>query len=392
MYYASHVAAAQQLLSAYSGEMPLHLYLKSYFSRHKKHGSRDRKLITALCYNYFRLGHALKDITVEERILFAFFICQYAPSAFLQQVKPEWNTIIEKPLLEKLAITNRQAEVDIIFPFSHELSEGIDDKKFATSFLYQPKLFMRIRPHYREIVLSKLRAGNLQFDMISEDCLSLPNSSKIEASIDLDREAVVQDYHSQRTGELLKWIRENGRAVTRVWDCCAASGGKSIMAYDILHGIQLTASDKRGSILQNLQRRFQKAGIQNYTSFVADLSGKQVASGALSATAFDLIIADVPCTGSGTWARTPEQLYYFDPREIERYSNLQKQIVGNAIHHLTPDGYLLYITCSVFKKENEEVAAYIQQKLKMELVRIEVLKGYEMQADSMFAVLFKRSK
>ena len=58
-----------------------------------------------------------------------------------------------------------------------------------------------------------------------------------------------------------------------VWDCCAASGGKSILLTDILkQKIELTVSDIRETILKNLHQRFKSAGIINYESFVTDLS------------------------------------------------------------------------------------------------------------------------
>ena len=76
---------------------------------------------------------------------------------------------------------------------------------------------------------------------------------RIDDIVDLDREAVVQDLNSQRVGELLSGYPANPGGRIRVWDCCAASGGKSIMAKDILRNIDLTVSDVRESILVNLQ-------------------------------------------------------------------------------------------------------------------------------------------
>jgi 16S rRNA (cytosine967-C5)-methyltransferase len=150
----------------------------------------------------------------------------------------------------------------------------------------------------------------------------------------------------------------------------------------------------RESILFNLKKRFEKAGIKKYKSFVADLTGNQskgTPSGDLTTGNYDLIIADVPCTGSGTWGRTPEQLFYFDNKKIDAYASIQKKIAGNTIRHLSKDGYLLYITCSVFKKENEENVRYLREKFNLGLVRQEILKGYDKKADTLFAALLKHS-
>ena len=106
---------------------------------------------------------------------------------------------------------------------------------------------------------------------------------------------------------------------------------------------------------------------------------------------FDIIIADVPCTGSGTWARTPEQLHFFKNNEIEKYALLQRRIVGNALPHLKTNGHLLYITCSVFKKESEENVSFFKEKYNLNLIKSEYLKGYEMQADTLFVALFTKS-
>jgi 16S rRNA (cytosine967-C5)-methyltransferase len=105
---------------------------------------------------------------------------------------------------------------------------------------------------------------------------------------------------------------------------------------------------------------------------------------------FDLIIADVPCSGSGTWGRTPEQLSFFQSSSIETYSALQKKIVSNTITQLKPNGYFLYITCSVLKKENEVNVEWMQEELKLQLVKQEVIKGYRYKADTMFAALLAK--
>ncbi|HEY1201479.1 MAG TPA: Fmu (Sun) domain-containing protein, partial [Niastella sp.] len=173
----------------------------------------------------------------------------------------------------------------------------------------------------------------------------------------------------------------------KIWDACAASGGKSILAFDTFKQPHLTVSDIRQSILINLEKRFATAGIKNYNSFVGDLSASTFN---IRNSAFDIIITDVPCSGSGTWSRTPEQLYYFEPQQINKYSALQKNIVSNAIPYLKPGGFLLYCTCSVFKKENEEVVDFIQQQHSLQLKQLTLFTGYTMKADTLFGAVFQK--
>ncbi len=60
------------------------------------------------------------------------------------------------------------------------------------------------------------------------------------------------------------------------------------------------------------------------------------------------------------------------------------------LQYLKENGFLLYITCSVFKRENEENVSFIQQQIDLQLIKAEYLKGYEMQADTLFVALFKK--
>lgn len=375
---------AKKLITACSGGEPLAVYLKKYFAANKQHGSKDRKQITALCYNFYRLGRAMPGSPVEERILTGTFLCGNAPGEFLQFHRPDWNAAIEQPLSEKINI----AGLDIyeLFPWKDELSEGADLFLFSSSFLIQPDLFLRLRPGKKVAVLKKLQEAGLLFDLRGDDCIALPNNTKLDGIIEPDKEAVVQDFNSRQVLNILKNPLSGIRLPIAVWDCCAASGGKSLLAYDLLDGkIQLTVSDIRESILSNLKERFSTAGIKNYNIEVADL---QTTNYKPQTSNFQLIICDAPCTGSGTWSRTPEQLYFFEKKAIGEYAEKQKQIVCNVIPHLQQNGIFIYITCSVFKQENEEVADFIKEKFHLRLLQMELLKGYDKKADSMFTAAF----
>jgi len=327
------------------------------------------------------------DLETKERILFGLFLCSSSSNELLQLLKPEWNQLVELPIEEKFTELNIPFLIKDVFPWKEQLSKEVDDKDFYKSFFIQPDLFLRIRPGYETIVEEKLIDADISFSIKNKNCISVSNASKADSIIELDKEAVVQDLNSQRTGDFMQAVMKDIAPPVHAWDCCAASGGKSIMLYDINPGINLSVSDIRESILSNLKKRFAKAGINKYKSFIADLSNpvKQ-----LAAANYNLIIADVPCSGSGTWSRTPEQLFFFEETKISEYSSRQQKIVSNIIPGLQQGGYLLYITCSVFKKENEEIVEFIQEKHKLQIVRMELLKGYRQKADTLFAALLQK--
>ena len=394
-YFQKHLLFAESLISMYKGVEPFHLYIKKYFSSNKKHGSKDRKQIVSLCYNYFRLGCGVSlHVTLQDKFLLGAFLCDSNPSLLLSQLKPEWNEKINCPLNEKLKSVEDFFDPKIIFPFQQFLSDEIDQHKFAISFLQQPKLFLRIRPGKEAIVLDKITSVNFPFERLGDDCLVFSRNEKVTDVIIVDKEAVIQDYNSQRTGKFfLKYLFtqqvdesvEKIRSPITVWDCCAGSGGKSILAVDTLENIELTVTDKRPAILQNLKKRFAISGIKNYEAFVLDIASKNQLP---TNSTFQFLIADVPCSGSGTWPRTPEQLNFFHENEIEKYASLQKTIIRNIVPHLQSGGILLYITCSVFKKENEENVDYFLQNFQLNLLHKEYLKGYEMQANTLFVAVF----
>lgn len=329
------------------------------------------------------------QLSVEDKILLGLFLCSSGANEVIAALKPDFNDKIELTLKEKLLMINSGFLINEIFPWQKELSIGIEHEKFCESFLIQPDLFLRLRPGKANIVKNKLRAAGIDFNEISRSAISLANASKLDDIIDLDNEAVVQDYSSQLTGECIKNEFSNFDSKISVWDCCAASGGKSIMAYDINPDIQLTVSDIRESILANLEKRFLNAGIKNYNSLLINLALKDIQHQILKSQQ-EIIIADVPCTGSGTWSRTPEQLHYFKEEKILEYATLQKRILSNIVPYLLPGGSLIYITCSVFKKENEEVAEYVSTNFSLRVIKQQIIMGYEKKADSMFVAILKK--
>ncbi|MGZ5190723.1 MAG: Fmu (Sun) domain-containing protein, partial [Flavisolibacter sp.] len=380
----SYINTTKRIIDEYDGSIPLSSFLKQFFKEEKKFGSTDRKQIAHACYCYYRVGKAFESFSIDEKILRGIFLCSHSENIFLKELKHEWIERVKDSNEEKISILDAREEVEKLFPFTNELSNDVKSKEFYISFLIQPDLFLRLRPGKKQIVISQLKQAGVEFEMKGDDCISIANQTKIDEILHLDADAVVQDFNSQKVLQPLQNILPANKSFS-AWDCCAASGGKSILLLDRFPKAEITVSDVRESILINLKKRFRHAAINNYSSFIIDLSSDNVTL----KNKFDLVICDAPCSGSGTWNRTPEQLFYFQNDKIDYYSTLQKKIAMNASAQLKSEGYFLYVTCSVFEKENEEVVEFISKNTSLKLVKMEYLKGYDQKADTLFTALLK---
>jgi len=383
MHLHSHLRSAEEIIRQYDGSIPFASWLKNYFRQHKKFGSKDRKLVSDLCFCFYRTGKLFDSETVQNRLLLAQFLC-HNDSPFIIELPPDLIAAKDLSLEGKIKASGA-VNASSIFPCVDEISEAVDSTRFTISHLVQPDLFLRIRPNKANTVMQKLQAATMSFSA-EEACIRLPNNSKVDEVIDFDKEAVVQDRSSQKVLDALQHQTANTKHQTfTAWDCCAASGGKSILLHDIFPKAQLTVSDIRETILHNLRNRLKRAGITNYQSFVADVSSPSFSS----SKQFDVILCDAPCSGSGTWGRTPEQLHFFKKEKIDYYAALQKRIAVNAGKYVKKGGYLVYITCSVFAKENEEVVTHLLQNTSLQLVEQQYMKGYTEKADTLFSALFQ---
>ena len=373
------IRAFEQILNSYDGSLPLHRFLPAYFKQNKQMGSSDRRWATRHIYSFFRLGKALPALNNEERLSVADFLCHDTLSLIVEKNLSGFAASITLPLKEKLSLVKaKYPEFDLtqVYPFHAALSESVSKEAFFASFFQQPDLFIRVAAADSVSIVAKLTDESIPVKAITDTALALPNGTKLETILK-EGSYQVQDLSSQHTGEYFKPNKWD-----KWWDCCAASGGKTLLLHSFEPIIELLVTDLRESVLLNLDERFRQAGIKKYHKKELDLlqNNDQV----LHHYQFDGIILDAPCTGSGTWGRTPEMLTFFDERKINQFATIQKGIAQNVVKYLKPGKPLIYITCSAFVAENEAVVKHLTDTLPLELEKMEVIKGYENQADTMF--------
>jgi 16S rRNA (cytosine967-C5)-methyltransferase len=197
----------------------------------------------------------------------------------------------------------------------------------------------------------------------------------------------------------------------RIWDCCAAPGGKTLVLARRRGDAELLATDANPRRLEALAARLRAVATQVRT-LEADATRLPESEGL-----FDLILCDVPCSGTGTLGRNPEVRHRLQPSDLARQATRQKQILTSALGRLAPGGYLLYSTCSLEPEENEQVVAEalastagiratslepVLQRLSVNGVlaaapltllrngQLRTLPGATFQGDGFFAALFQR--
>jgi 16S rRNA (cytosine967-C5)-methyltransferase len=370
----------QRILGEYPAETPLGKFLPGFYRQNKQMGSSDRRVANRLMYNYFRLGKALWNTPTEDRLMVAEFLCNTQVNSFLQHFKPDWAACVGFTIDEKIDLVTKtypDFKLEDVFPWVSQASPAIDKQAFLKSFFVQPDLFIHVHNGYDHLVKAELVKAAIAFKDEGNGCISLPNGTRLEAIFPTQHWFEVQDYSSQQTANYFKPNKWDAW-----WDACAASGGKSLLLHELEPNIKLVVSDIRESILANLDERFRSAGLMKYQKKQLDLT--QNIDQTLHDYEFDGIILDAPCSGSGTWGRTPEMISQFEPQKIEFFQRLQKTIAANVTKFLKPGKPLVYITCSAFKAENEDVVDYLVKECGLKLEEVKVLTGYEHKADSMF--------
>ncbi len=376
----NHILEAKKIFDIYKGEEPLHLFLKKYFKNNKKFGSKDRKYIAQYLYTVYRTGKENRHLSFEELVFIGLFLRNESDAHLFENYFPSLLEALDFSLEKKLLFLEQHFEWRNTYRAQDEISKEIDNLHYRNSFYNEPNVFIRLR---KNVKLHKQTLKPFGKE-IAENCFSFSEKINLETLIP-PSDFVVQDYNSQRCAEFFPSIN----STDLIWDCCAGSGGKSILLLDKFKNAKVFVSDIRENILENLISRFELLKIKAEKVLLINVN--KIKDVALLEENFTLVMCDVPCTGSGTWARTPEQFYFFQKKEIENFAKRQFDILKNASIKVLPNGHILYITCSVFEKENEQVVEhFLNQNKNFKIIKQNYLNNFELKADTLFACLMER--
>ena len=169
----------------------------------------------------------------------------------------------------------------------------------------------------------------------------------------------VQDASSMIYHHIGRYLSQiYGQQLTAL-DACAAPGGKTTALIDaFMPGSLIVANEYVPVRAEVLHENIVKWGSPDVVVSRGDTS-RFTRMGGL----FDVIAADVPCSGEGMFRKDPEAIAQWSPRLVKECAALQREIVGNLWPALAPGGYMIYSTCTFNRDENEDNVAWFVDNL-----------------------------
>ncbi len=320
--------------------------MKSWSVQNRYAGSGDRRFISALLYAMARNRYSFGG---KDDLAMALAVCAHEGLGqaqdirhdglhhHLQEVQQAYDTIGEIPIqVQKMEMPDWLAEQ---FIGGVEAIKGLKGRA---------DIILREHPHNPLNNDQELNFHGFQKTNISPFGWVRPHEDKRfrleELAAYRDGFLEVQDEASQMACVLL--APEKGQ---RILDYCAGGGGKSLLISSLSQQSQIFVHDHDKKRMRDIPKRFGQAGLAIPTPWnEADRS-------------FDLVLADVPCTGSGTWRRQPERRWQCDEAELANLLETQANILRKAASLVREDGLLAYMTCSMLYLENTgQISAFLQ--------------------------------
>ena len=184
------------------------------------------------------------------------------------------------------------------------------------------------------------------------------------------------------------------RPETAVLDLCAAPGGKTFHLMDMAAKkdicVRFTACDVSENRLSRLRENAERMGFTDLTVRKNDATEFRPEF----ADAFDLVIADVPCSGLGDLAGKPEIRFHVTDEELLQLSGIQKKILSRAASYVRPGGILQYSTCTLTDTENEgQIRRFLEEHPDYRLLEEKrLIPGVNTSGDGFYAARMRRGE
>ncbi len=327
--------------------------LHELFRAQGSFGSKDRRLYRELIYTYLRYQPWLESSYANQDRFMDQLICLSAPTNEIQSLYPTLNdkAPLNVPADQRFVALGRETrEIEQLLPdwFTSHTNRAPSPKSLTT-LVTRPPLWLRIQKDPKDDIIKRLQANAnpAQAEQIARhplipDCIHAPADFPLANHPSfLEGYVEIQDISSQILLHLLKDAPKGS------WlDACAGAGGKTLQLANLLKPYgKVAAYDKRSSALRELQSRAKRSPLTNIS--VLD---QRPTDGA-----YNGVLVDAPCSGSGTWRRHPYLMRQTREEDIFDYAKTQLAILKSYAPLVAEGGILVYSTCSLSRHENEAI-------------------------------------
>lgn len=196
----------------------------------------------------------------------------------------------------------------------------------------------------------------------------------------------IQDESSQKVAELL-----NPQPYETILDMCAAPGSKSSHLAELMNDkgriVAIDLHPHRVSLIREGQKRLR---LQSIEPVVGDATKIHLM---FSTPIFDRILLDAPCSGLGVIRHKPDVLVHSKQDQIDGIIDLQRKLLISAFGVLKPGGTLVYSTCTLNKKENQnQISQFISQFPSMKLIFENQVMNFDFGSDAFYMALLKKEE
>ena len=249
-----------------------------------------------------------------------------------------------------------------------------------------PTAFRIVRNRATESeVLAKLRSAGatVEASRVAEAAWRVSGVTALVRELSAAGEIYLQDEASQLVAEVLA-LKPGERAL----DLCAAPGGKTTLVADRAEDRAfVVAADRSAARMATVIATTDLHGLKTIKPLLLDAGEKLP----FAAPAFDRVLIDAPCSGTGTLRRNPEIRWRLSENDIGAFAENQKRFLANAGEVVKPGGRLVYSTCSVEREENDEVIeAFLARDDRFKLLTTQRTWPHREGSDGFFIATFGR--
>ncbi|ERJ13424.1 16S rRNA (cytosine(967)-C(5))-methyltransferase RsmB [Haloplasma contractile] len=213
-----------------------------------------------------------------------------------------------------------------------------------------------------------------------EEGVKIIKGNIIGTSLYTDGYLTIQDFSSMLVAKILDPSESDD-----VLDTCAAPGGKTTHIAELMSNSgSVSACDIYDHKIKLIDEHVDRLGLKQIKTYKQDA---RELTKEFKAGTFDRVLIDAPCSGLGVIKRKPEIKYHKSRKDLSQIVKLQKEIIDDAVKLLKPGGRLVYSTCTINKRENEDIVNYILKNNSELSLYSEPFKQFGLDSDGTLQIL-----